>query len=198
MGKKETLTFEHKEDPERYMRVLDTCIDHYKTESSYFTQVLISNVNVMISILVAFSAVYLTLEYTSIVDPIQIFIDDIMGVIIKWSSYGIILGIISLILGIISILILAGTLLIIFLLSYLIFSWISRILKLEEILGVNDTKKTLSKLNALYLAKLEPEKWRLIVTVVREGTEDIRQGIKEVEVKLIESLEDEKVDKKED
>ena len=102
------------------------------------------------------------------------------------------------ILVIIIILILAGTLSIIFLLSYLIFSWTSRILKLEERLGVNDTKEALSKLNVLYLAKLEPEKWRLIVTVVREDDdeEDIRKGIKEVEVKLIESLEDKKLIKK--
>ena len=169
------LIFEYKEDKDEYMRVLDTCIEYYKTTSSYLNQGLVSSCNVIISVVLTLLAVYLASKYASIEEQTS----GILNTLVRFSSY----GSVGIIFAIFALILLIG----IFYLVFLIVSFITpRILKKtilkDQVTMAKTMEKAVSKLQELYLAKIEPETWRLIVE-----KDEGEKSIMNVTVKLIET-----------
>lgn len=164
----------YKEDPKRYLSVLEMGIEIYKLRSSYCFQGAVTSISLTFSIIVAILGGLMA----------SLFYQSILSVAIKfWTLAVKYFPIFSGDIEVFIIQFLAWLMFIAFFLLVIYFSfWIGsaignklskktkipeRVFR-DEIDQFEDTKEMISKLDALFLAKLEPEKWNLKVIIDRE------------------------------
>ena len=139
----DTKKISYNETPEEYMRVLDSGIEFYKTQLSLTSQSIVFTCTTVISFLLAYFGAYIS---TAILPN---YVHD------------------PLLLSIISIIITFLVLSSIFLTnSNKLFSRLNKIISNK--VGTDEMLVLKTKLNRLYLAKIEPEKWNLKVMIDRE------------------------------
>jgi hypothetical protein len=130
--------------PDEYMRILDSGIEYYKTQLSLTTQSIIFTCTTLISFLLAYFGAYISIAILPnyVKDPLQLSLISIIITLLVLSS--------------------------IFLTnSNKLIIGLSKVIGKK--VGTNEMLELKTKLNRLYLAKIEPEKWDLKVTIDREN-----------------------------
>jgi len=167
IGRRDTKKISYDEKPEEYMRVLDSCIELYKTQMSLTAQSIVFACTALISFLLVYFGAYISTAILPnyIKDPLLLPVITIFIIVIVFYSF-------------------------LFTSSSKPIRWVGS--TIGNKVGAREMQVLKTKLDSLYLAKIEPEKWRLIVTISREEkrienveTEPMQRGLIEKIVRFL-------------